>query len=158
MTDLLERVRAEIRERLESSRAAVEEYERLRAAAAALGESTESAGPVRRSRLAVARPRQRARPANGSPAKRAPRGANREAVLRVLAERPGVSAAELAATSGVARPVLYTLLARLVERGEVVKESLPGGAMGYALAREGVVASGSPASTAIGDRPRSASE
>jgi MarR family protein len=64
----------------------------------------------------------------------APRDANRAAVLAVLGERPGVSAGELAAAGGVARPVLYALLKRLEEFGEVAKERLPGGATGHPLA------------------------
>jgi sugar-specific transcriptional regulator TrmB len=117
MAEILDRIHAEIRERLAAGRAAAEEYERLEAALAALGSAPE--------------------PARRRPAKpRAPRGANREAVLRALEERPGASASELAAASGVDRTALYPLLSRLAERGEVSKEELPGGATGYRLVRE----------------------
>ena len=54
-------------------------------------------------------------------------------MLRILGERPGVGASELSVASGVARPVLYQLLAKLVEQGEVVKERLPGVGTGYSL-------------------------
>jgi sugar-specific transcriptional regulator TrmB len=118
MAEILDRIHAEIRERLASCRAAAEEYERLEAALAALGSAPE--------------PARRRRPAQP----RAPRGANREAVLRALEERPGASASELAAASGVGRAALYPLLSRLAERGEVTKEELPGGATGYRLVRE----------------------
>jgi hypothetical protein len=121
MAELLDRIHAEIRERLEASRAAAQEYERLEAALAAMG------GPAR-----AAAPAPRRRPAEP----RAPRGANREAVLRALEERPGASASELAAASGVARPVLYGVLNRLIEAGEVAKEELPGGTTGYKRLRE----------------------
>src|SRR5919206_3261250 len=100
MAELLERIHDEIRERLDASRAAVQEYERLEAALEALGPSAEpsrSAPAARRSRASRSAPR-RSRRSTGS---RAPRGANREAVLGVLAERPGVSASELSAASGV---------------------------------------------------------
>ena len=117
MAEILDRIQAEIRERLAAGRAAAQEYERLEAALAALGSAPK---PTRR------------RPAQT----RAPRGANREAVLRALEERPGASASELAAASGVDRTALYPLLSRLAERGEVVKEELPGGATGYRLLRE----------------------
>ncbi len=123
MAQLLDRIHAEIRERLEASRAAAQEYERLEAALAAMG------GPA---------PRRR----DASP--RAPRGANREAVLRALEERPGASASELATASGVARTVLYGLLNRLIEAGEVAKEELPGGATGYKLLREEATAFPAP--------------
>jgi hypothetical protein len=56
-------------------------------------------------------------------------------VLRVLAERPGVGASELAAAAGVKKAVLYALLSRLVDEGEIVKEALPSGSTGYALPR-----------------------
>jgi hypothetical protein len=66
--------------------------------------------------------------------KRSPRGANREAVLRVVGERPGVTAAELSAASGVHHGTLSTLLRTLISRGEVEKRPRPGGRIGYALA------------------------
>jgi hypothetical protein len=134
MADLLDRIRSEIRQRLDESRAAVREYERLESALAALDGDGEpvSAGAQtsRRSRR-----RKRADPAHGAARPRARRGANREAVLRVVGERPGVAVAELAAASGVDRKVLYGLLRRLTERGELRKEALPAGGTGYALPR-----------------------
>jgi hypothetical protein len=125
MAELLDRIHAEIRERLEASRAAAQEYERLEAALAAMG------GPAPR-RRAPSEPR-------------APRGANREAVLRALEERPGASASELATASGVARTALYSVLNRLIEAGEVAKEELPGGTTGYKLLREEPTAFPAPA-------------
>ena len=64
---------------------------------------------------------------------RAPRGANRAAVLAVVGERPGVAAAELSTASGVTKPVLYSLLKTLEQHGEIAREQLPGGATGYRL-------------------------
>jgi IclR helix-turn-helix domain len=64
---------------------------------------------------------------------RAPRGANRAAVLGVIGERPGVSARELAASSGVTGGTLYALLRTLAERGEIDKQELPSGHAGYTL-------------------------
>jgi hypothetical protein len=134
MSELLERIRGEIHERLAASRAAAEEYQRLEAALAALGQPASADGrpaPVRRPRRAAEGSR---RPTTGR--SRAPRGANREAALRVLRERPGVGVSELAAATAIDKPVLYALLSRLVDDGEVVKEDLPSGSTGYALARE----------------------
>lgn len=136
MAELLDRIHAEIRERLEASRAAAQEYERLEAALAAMG------GPAR-----AAAPRRR--PAE----RRAPRGANREAVLRALEERPGASASELATASGVARTALYGVLNRLIEAGEVAKEELPGGATGYKLLREEPTAFPAPEAGADDEPP-----
>jgi hypothetical protein len=126
MAELLDRIHAEIRERMAESRAAAQEYDRLQAALAALGGPSEAPAPA-------AAPRRARRAA---PQPRAPRGANREAVLRALEERPGASASELAAASGVNRTVLYGVLNRLIEQAEVAKEELPGGTTGYKRIRE----------------------
>jgi IclR helix-turn-helix domain len=136
MSELLERIRGEIHERLAASRAAAEEYRRLEAALAALGGPASHTDRRAPARALQAAERSARRAARGSRTPRAPRGANREAVLRVLGERPGVGASELAAAAGVKKPVVYALLSRLVDGGEVVKQSLPSGSTGYALARQ----------------------
>jgi hypothetical protein len=213
VSELLERIQSEIRERLEASRAAVREHERLEAALHALSEagsratravtergrstrapsrsarpssssrkrasaaarsSKQAAAPSKAKRTATAgaegsvtaRTRRRSgataggrgqptrRGATGPAAsagikktgaaratgaatparKRAARGANREAVLRVIGERPGVSARALAAASEVTGGTLYTLLRRLTQEGTLEKRELPGGQTGYAIA------------------------
>jgi hypothetical protein len=55
-------------------------------------------------------------------------------VLRVIGERPGVTARQLAATSKVTGGTLYSLLRRLTVEGTLEKRELPGGQAGYALA------------------------
>jgi sugar-specific transcriptional regulator TrmB len=75
-----------------------------------------------------------ARVATKSPRKvktRAPRGANREAIVRVVGERPGVSAAEISDVTKISRAVTYNTLAKLVEQGKIAKTELPGGQTGY---------------------------
>ena len=195
MSDVLERIRRELQQRLESTRAAAQEHERVRAAlealehaaaprekvarraasgarqakrgstgrgrtveaqdglartgspgspAAAVGRATGSRKPAARGRKPAAASTAKARSAvkSGGRARsqakpagtRAPRGANREAVLAVVRERPGVTAREVAAASGVTGGTLYSLLARLTARGELAKRDLPGGQTGYALA------------------------
>lgn len=133
MADLLDRIRAEISTRLTELRPLVDEHRRLDAALQALGEQTSKtavAPPVSSPTRGSGRARAKA-PAR--PRKRAPRGANREAVLRAVTDRPGATSAELAAVSGVERNTLNGLLARLVKDGELQKRSLPTGGMGYAL-------------------------
>jgi hypothetical protein len=66
---------------------------------------------------------------------RAPRGANREAVLRTVAARPGLTLRELTAATGVKPSSLPPLLRTLTARGELEKRRLPNGQTGYALAR-----------------------
>src|SRR3954467_9537810 len=201
MSEMLDRIRRELQERLESTRAAAREHERVRAALEALEHATRplekaarqaASGASRRGRSLAAsarpasgqegsaatgsdtQPRTSARPtsarqrrgprspksgggrpasrapttakpaaaaskprtraASGKPARaRAPRGANRTAVLAVVRERPGVTASELAAASGVTGGTLYALLRRLTEQGELAKRELTGGQTGYAI-------------------------
>ncbi len=66
---------------------------------------------------------------------RAPRGANREAVLRTVAARPGLTLRELTAATGVKPSSLPPLLRTLTLRGELEKRRLPNGQTGYALSR-----------------------
>ena len=137
MSELLDRVYGDIRQRLEQSRDAVREYEQLEAALAALEgiRATSAAAPSAAS-AAAEPPARRSTPAKAprAPRKRAARGANRAALLQAVAERPGASVGVLASASGIARPTLYALLATLIERGELVKRELPGGGSGYARA------------------------
>jgi hypothetical protein len=213
MSEMLDRIRDELQQRLEATRAAAQEHERVRAALEALEKTTKqvtgeasrrarslaararpatgsdrsaaaepkaktspraprpsapkrAASPSRQpaarrkkaaspSRKPAARSRPtretgpapstpktgtaapRARTRAGATAKptraRAPRGANRAAVLAVVRERPGVTANELAAASGVTGGTLYALLRRLTEQGELTKRELPGRQTGYAL-------------------------
>jgi len=62
---------------------------------------------------------------------RAPRGANREAILSVVAERPGTTAAEISDVTKISRAVTYNTLAKLIEQGKLEKTELPGGQTGY---------------------------
>ena len=50
-----------------------------------------------------------------------------------MRDRPGVTARELAAASGVSGGTLYALLRRLTDSGELEKRDLPGGQTGYAV-------------------------
>jgi hypothetical protein len=79
----------------------------------------------------AARPAAKASPARGKTRTRAPRGANREAILRVVGDRPGVSATEIADVTQISRAVTYHTLAKLVEQGQLAKTELPGGQTGY---------------------------
>src|SRR4051812_29687425 len=202
MSDVLEQIRRELQQRLDSTRAAAQEHERVRAALDALEHAVRPLEKVTRQAAGTASRRKRspagraraaktkegsarggsdttagrsgrssdrsARRGMGSPQRtgggrkaaaastakagaaaktparasartkparaRAPRGANREAVLAVVRERPGVTANELAAASGVTGGTLYSLLGRLTDQGEIAKRELPSGQTGYAAA------------------------
>jgi IclR helix-turn-helix domain len=164
MSELLTRVRAQIRERMDQTRPAVREHERLEAALAVLGALPGSAfaAPSRAASApsvtesastptaAGREPRKRRSPGSVRRA-RAPRGANRTAVLEAARGRPGASAGELAAATGVSRPVVYALVKTLIEEGELVKQELPAGLSGYALPAE------PPAAGWVGGEPADAS-
>lgn len=132
MPDLLDRIRSEISTRLVDLRPVVDEQHRLEAALQALGDATSHtpaapAGPA-------ASPKRRAPKPTSKRRKRAARGANREAVLLAVKDRPGATSAELASVSGVDRNTLYGVLARLVKDGELQTRSLPTGRAGYLIA------------------------
>jgi hypothetical protein len=118
------RILREIRERLAELRGAVVEAERLEAALKAL----ETAGAD-----TPAPPRARSSTPE-SPRKRAPRGANREKALEVIAERPGVTVAELASATGIARNALYGVTRSLADNGVIERVALGGDAFGFRIA------------------------
>ena len=206
MSDVLDRIRRELQQRLEATRAAAQEHERVRAALEALEHATKpfekatrraadeasrrGRGLAARARPASGRdsstttgadaqprssgarakasgqraaarspeadgesapkPRSRARAGAKPVRRRAARGANREAVLAVVRERPGVTARELATASGVTGGTLYALLRRLAEHGELAKRELPGGQTGYALAADDATPTGAAGRDARG--------
>ncbi len=136
MPDLLDRIRTEMSTRLAELRPLVDEHTRLDAALQALGDAVYHT-PVPASPASAPAARSRSRAPQKTPAttrRRAPRGANRLAVLRAAADRPGATSAELATISGVQANTLHALLARLVKSGELQKETLPTGRTGYVLA------------------------
>ena len=65
-----------------------------------------------------------------------------------MRDRPGVTASELVAASGVTGGTLYSLLRRLTEQGELAKRDLPGGQTGYALVSGDAAVSGGAGSAA----------
>ena len=128
MADLLDRVLREIGERKERSIAAVEESRRLEAALAALD-------PDRVEPSTTPRPRRSRRRA--SPRRRAPRGANRDAILGAVSQRPAASAAEVADATGIARATVTSTLSKLVADGVLDRVELPPGGRGYRLVEPG---------------------
>ena len=140
--DLLDRVLSEIRERLERSRAAYEESQVLERALAALGP-----GASARADRAVARAASTRRPAPRR--RRAAAGANREAILAVVRERPGVSVGEVQAATGIARSSVSVVLTQLVGEGALQRDQLPGGGVGFSDARPGRPADGVADGTSV---------
>jgi len=128
--DLLDRILEEIRERKDASRAAHEESERLQRALAALDKQRGPGRPPdgrRPQRRAGSPPRQR---------RRAAPGANRDAILAIVRDRPGVTAAELTSTTGIARATVSSTVARLAASGALERTSLPSGGVGFRVPRD----------------------
>ena len=132
MAKSLDDVKRELRDRLNELRPLVDEYRQLEQAAAALG-----AGE--RPERAPSRPASR----GTRTAKRAPRGENKQAVFRVISERPGVSVGEIAKVTGIGNPLVYGVTRNGVARGELEPVDLGGGRKGFKLA-DGDGAAGNP--------------
>ena len=130
MSDVIAKLRSEMQERLEEIeqelshvQQLLDERERLRTAFEQPPFAPESARW---------RPAPRAAAAASAPGKpRAPRGANREAILTAVAERPGVTATTIADVTKISKAVTYNTLAKLVEQNLIEKTELPGGQTGY---------------------------
>ncbi len=139
---LLPRLKREIEARLAELRPIVAEAERLVAAKEALLAEAEAESAARR-RAAVRAslpPRNGARPertngASAAPAAqasangaddaddRAPRGPNQTAILAIVEERPGVSVAEIASVTKIAKPTVATTVSKLKREGVLADEA-----------------------------------
>ncbi len=132
MADLVGQIQRDIEKRLQELRPLIEEKEQLEAVLAALtnGSSGGAAPSAPRARTTTTRSAGRAPYAAGK-GRRAPRGANREAILAVVRERPGVSASEVAAITRIAKPTVHTTISQLKRKGILEPE----GSGGVKLAR-----------------------
>jgi DNA-binding transcriptional ArsR family regulator len=128
MADLVGQIQRDIEKRLQELRPLLEEKERLEAVLAALknGHGVAAAAGVARASAAPARSSSGRAPYAGGRTRRAPRGANREAILKVVRERPGVSAAEVAAITRIAKPTVHTTISQLKRKGILESEGSGG--------------------------------
>ena len=122
---------SEIRERKQAAQAAYEEVAAARAGAG--GARRERDGRRRPTALEgeSVRAPEHAQPAAG----RARRGANREAILAAVGERPGATAREIADLTGIARNTVASTLTRLAADGVLERSELPAGGVGFRSAR-----------------------
>jgi hypothetical protein len=143
LTDLLDSIRAELRTRLDELRPLVREYERLQKAEAALADGAPRSGKrAGQPRRGGAQARQGGGKRGG--ARRtgsrqrsnswAEREVNREKVVALVRERPGITKAELKDAAGLSSAGVAQNLRRMLDRGEVREEALPSGATGYRIA------------------------
>ena len=135
MADLVGQIQRDIESRLKELRPLLAEKEQLEAVLAALTSDANGGASQPRARAARATPAAAAgaerAPYAGGKSRRAPRGANREAILAVVRERPGVSAAEVADVTKIAKPTVHTTISQLKRKGILEPE----GANGVRLAK-----------------------
>lgn len=130
MADLVGQIQRDIEKRLKELRPLIEEKDQLEAVLAAL--SGEYANGNGGGAAVAARPRARAAvpagraPYAGGKSRRAPRGANREAILKLVGERPGISAAEVAEITNIAKPTVHTTISQLKRKGILEPEGANG--------------------------------
>lgn len=126
MADLVGQIQRDIEKRLQELRPLIEEKERLEAVLAALTNGSEGTRTRARSSATTKRA-----PYAGGKSRRAPRGANREAILKVVRERPGITASEVADITRIAKPTVHTTISQLKRKGILEPE----GSGGVKLAR-----------------------
>ena len=115
MADLVGQIQRDIEKRLQELRPLIEEKEQLEAVLAALTNGSGAAAPAApRVRATTTRASAGRAPYAAGKGRRAPRGANREAILSVVAERPGTTAAEISDVTKISRAVTYNTLAKLI--------------------------------------------
>jgi len=142
---LLPRLKRDIAARIAELRPLVEEADRLEAAKRALVAEAEAVGRARRAggtRVANGFREELRNGAASTPLAaahsigarngahepeqengRAPRGANQEAILAIVEERPGVSVAEIASVTKIAKPTVATTVSKLKREGVLADEA-----------------------------------
>lgn len=73
------------------------------------------------------------------------REANREELLALMRERPGITKAELKAAAGLSSAGVAENLRRMLDRGQPRAEALPSGATGYRVTDDRAASSPSSA-------------
>jgi len=136
MPDLLDFIRGQLRARLDELRPLVREYQRLQDAERALGDGP----PIRAKRAARPKRAQPRRSGGARTASRrrssapAEREANRQKIVDLVRQRPGITRAELKGAASLSGAGVAQNLRRMLDRGELREEALPGGTTGYRIA------------------------
>jgi hypothetical protein len=123
MADFLDQTKREIQDRLRELKPLVDEYQRLEAAASALGVSTSDgvATPTRKSRPAPAR-KKPARPGTGRRGRPKGSGPRSKQALELVTATPGITLPELADAMKIKQNYLYRVLPALAKDGMVTKK------------------------------------
>jgi len=105
---MLEEIRRTAQRRLQQIEPLIEEAERLRDVLEVIEKRSERAQPQRRAG------------AHGrSQGPRAPKGANKRVILELVRQRPGITPAEIASTTGLKRTVVASTVSRLKRHGDL---------------------------------------
>ena len=135
MTTTLDRVAEDIRGRAEQLRHELAERERAyRAETQQIRDELARLDAALRAMGDEARVPERRVASPSGP--RAPRGQHKAKILDVVSERSGVTPAEIAQATGIASATVYSTLAKMTSAGDVVKEELPSGGVGFRIAGE----------------------
>lgn len=124
MADTLEQIEQQVTARMRELEPLVEEYRQLEIVAESLKAKRAGAN----STAAARRPRAQSGEGRGSrsggsgPRRRAPRGQNRERILALVAERPGITNREIADTTGIGRRVVATAISKYKRDGLLTGE------------------------------------
>lgn len=113
-TDVLEKVRDEIEEKIQDLAPAAAEHARLLAAREALKAAGTRAGTRPAAPRSAAKPRRRSRAGRAKP-----RTTRKEQALAMVRESPGITVNELADKMGIKRNYLYRVMPALREEGLV---------------------------------------
>lgn len=116
--DSIKEIVKQLDAKLAALRPLVEEYEKLQAARAVLVGDGTPAPAMRPPRGATSS----SRASRGAPRSRAPRGANRTAILGYVSRHPGARAIEIAEATGIARATMQTTLYQLKRKGDLVPD------------------------------------
>jgi hypothetical protein len=73
------------------------------------------------------------------------REANREKLLALVRDRPGITKAELKAAAGLSSAGVAQKLRRMLDRGELGEQALPSGSIGYRISDDRAASSSSGA-------------
>src|SRR4051794_10226452 len=121
MPDLLDATIEQLQSRVRELSVLADEHQRLADALAALQAVQVSTATKRVASPAAGAQTQSARV-------RKPRGANRDAILKVIGDRPGVTGAEVAQATGIDNNVVYATLSGLVKNDGIQPPCSPAGA------------------------------
>jgi Winged helix-turn-helix DNA-binding len=105
---MLEEIRRTAEHRLRQIEPLIEEAEQLRDVLDVIGR-----------RASSGEPRKRTIHTSSEAAPRAAKGANKRMILELVRERPGITAAEISALTGVKRTVVASTVSRLKRQGDL---------------------------------------